>query len=87
MHQTAARRCLEATLAGELPLAALGGDESVVLNAELDASIQARAGTLSFGEVLASKGLIIVVLDDDGAWIEYRPDGTCAVVEPPATAG
>lgn len=31
-HQTAARSRVEAALAGELPLAALGGDESVVLN-------------------------------------------------------
>lgn len=84
MHQTSARRRVEAALAGELPLAALGGDESVVLNAELDASIQARAESLSFGEVLAAEGLITVALDDDGALIEYRPDGTRAVVAPPA---
>ena len=86
MHQTAARRRVEAALAGELPLAELGGGESIVLNAELDASIQARAGALSFGDVLASEGVVTVALDDDGALIEYRPDGTRTVVAP-APAG
>jgi hypothetical protein len=87
MHQTAARRRVEAALAGELPLAELGGGESVVLNAELDASIQARAEALSFGDVLASEGIVTVALDDDGALVEYRPDGTRTVLEPPAPAG
>lgn len=87
MHQTAARRRVEAALAGELPLAELGGGESVVLNAELDASIQARAEVLSFGDVLASEGIVTVALDDDGALVEYRPDGTRTVLEPPAPAG
>lgn len=87
MHQTAARRRVEAALAGELPLAALGGDESFVLNAELDASIQARAESLAFGEMLAAEGLVTVALDVDGALIEYRPDGTRIVVEPSAPAG
>ncbi len=87
MHQTAARRRVEAVLAGELPLAELGGGESVVLNAELDASIQARAETLSFGDVLAAEGVVTVALDDDGALVEYRPDGTRTVLEPPAPAG
>jgi len=87
MHQTAARRRVEAARAGELPLAELGGGESVVLNAELDASIQARAEALSFGDVLASEGIVTVALDDDGALVEYRPDGTRTVLEPPAPAG
>ena len=87
MHQTAARRRVEAALAGELPLAELGGGESVVLNAELDASIQARAEALSFGDVLASEGIVTVALDDDGALVEYRPDGTRTVLEPPTPAG
>lgn len=84
MHQTAARRRVEAALAGELPLAELGGGESVVLNAELDASIQARAEALSFGAVLASEGVVTVALDDDGALIEYRPDGTRSVLAAPS---
>jgi hypothetical protein len=58
-----------------------------VLNAELDASIQTRAESLSFGAVLAGEGLITVALADDGALIEYRPDGSHAVVEPSASAG
>jgi hypothetical protein len=87
MHQTAARRRVEAALAGELPLADLGGGESVVLNAELDASIQARAEALSFGDVLAAEGVVTVALDDDGNLIEYRPDGTRTVVVPSGPAG
>jgi len=87
MHQTVARRRVEAALAGELPLNALGGDESFVINAELDASIQVRAESLAFGEMLAAEGLVTVALDVDGALTEYRPDGTRTIVEPSAPAG
>ncbi len=87
MRHTAARRRVEAALAGDLPLAELGGGESVVLNAELDASIQARAEALSFGDVLASEGVTTVALDDEGALVEYRPDGTRTVLVPPDPAG
>jgi hypothetical protein len=86
MHQTAARRRVEAAMTGGLPLAQLSGAERLVVNAELDASIQSRAGSLSFGAVLAAEGMTTVALDEDGALLEYRPDGSATVLAPPSPA-
>src|SRR5579862_4460226 len=71
MHQTAARRRVEAALAGELAFADLTEAERLVANAELDASIQAEAEHTSFGDRLAGEGVTTVALDEDGALIEY----------------
>jgi hypothetical protein len=87
MHQTAARRRVEAALAGELPFADLTDAERLVANAELDASIQAEAELTSFGDRLAGEGVTTVALDDDGALVEYRPDGSHSVVAAPKPAG
>jgi hypothetical protein len=87
MHQTAARRRIEAVLAGESPLAGLTDDERLVANAELDASIQAQAESMSFGDRLAAEGVTTVALDDDGALVEYRPDGSSTVLAGPDSAG
>ena len=86
MHQTAARRRVEAAMTGGLPLAQLSGAERLVVNAELDASIQSRAGSLSFGDALAAEGITTVALDEDGALVEYRPDGSATVLAPPEPA-
>src|SRR3954449_7062480 len=43
MHDTAARRRVEAVLAGRLPISLVDDEERVVVNAELDASIQRHA--------------------------------------------
>ena len=83
MHQTAARRRVEAALAGELPLADLTDSERVVANAELDASIQAQAESMSFGDRLAAEGVTTVALDDDGSLVEFRPDGSRRVLAAP----
>jgi len=83
MHQTAARRRVEAALAGELPLADLTDSERLVANAELDASIQARAESMSFGDRLVAEGVATVALDDDGSLIEFRPDGSRRVLATP----
>ncbi len=83
MHQTAARRRVEAALGGELPFADLTESERIVANAELDASIQAQAESMSFGEHLAGEGVTTVALDDDGALVEYRPDGSRTVLAAP----
>jgi ParD-like antitoxin of type II bacterial toxin-antitoxin system len=83
MHQTAARRRVEAALGGELPFADLTESERIVANAELDASIQAQAESVSFGEHLAGEGVTTVALDDDGALVEYRPDGSRTVLAGP----
>jgi hypothetical protein len=83
MHQTAARLRVVAALAGELPLADLTEAERLVANADLDASIQMQAQSVSFGERLAAEGVTTVALDDDGALVEYRPDGSCVVLVAP----
>ena len=83
MHQTAARRRVVAALAGELPFADLTEAERLVVNADLDASIQMQAQSVSFGERLAAGGVTTVALDDEGALVEYRPDGSCVVLDAP----
>jgi hypothetical protein len=83
MHQTAARRRVEAALASELPFADLTEAERLVANADLDASIQMQAQSVSFGDRLAAEGVTTVALDDEGALVEYRPDGSCVVLVAP----
>lgn len=76
MRQTAARRRVEAALAGELPERDLTAEERTVFNAELDVSIADAASRASFGEVLAGRGVTTVALDSDGQLRRYHPDGT-----------
>jgi ParD-like antitoxin of type II bacterial toxin-antitoxin system len=83
MHQTAARRRVVAALAGDLPFADLTDAERLVANADLDASIQMQAQSMSFGEQLAAEGVTTVALDDEGALVEYRPDGSSVVLVAP----
>jgi uncharacterized protein (DUF2252 family) len=83
MHDTAARRRVEAALAGEMPLGELSESERLVANAELDVAIQKQAGTISFGERLAAEGVTTVALADDGTLVEYRPDGSEEALAPP----
>ena len=83
MHQTAARRRVVAALAGELPFADLTDAERLVANADLDASIQMQAQSTSFGERLAAEGVTTVALDDEGAMVEYRRDGSSVVLVAP----
>ena len=82
MHQTAARRRVEAALAGELPLAELTVEERLVVHAELDVAVAEAAQTTSFGEVLAGEGITTVALDDDGTLVAYLPDGSIGTVAP-----
>jgi ParD-like antitoxin of type II bacterial toxin-antitoxin system len=79
-RQTAARRKVEAALAGELELAHLTEEEGVVFNAEISAAVQARLADADYGRVLAGRGVTTVALDDDGQIVEHRPDGSSAVV-------
>ena len=80
MHETAARRRVEAALAGSLQLSEPDEYERLVANAELDVAIQARADAASFGARLAAEGVATVALADDGTLVEYRPDGSRTVV-------
>jgi hypothetical protein len=80
MHQTAARRRVEAVLAGTLPLGDLSPDERLVANAELDATIGQHAQSTSYGDRLAAEGITTVALDNAGRLVEHHPDGTSAVI-------
>lgn len=74
-YETAARRRVEATLRGELPLPALGAEERLVANSELDIAIRERAGRAAFGRGLIEAGMAAVALDEHGVLTEFGPDG------------
>jgi hypothetical protein len=76
MTQTAARRRVEAALAGELPERELTSEERAVFSAELDTAISEAARTTSFGKRIAARGITTVALDDDGVLTRHHPDGT-----------
>lgn len=87
MHQTAARRRVVAALAGALPFAELSEAERLVAHADLDASMQMQAQSVSFGERLAAEGVTTVALDDEGALVESRPDGSRVILVAPDSQG
>ena len=80
MHTTAARRRIEDALRGTLDMTDLTTDERTVMSAELDASINATARLMSFGDRLAAEGVVTVALDKEGNLVERRPDGTRAAL-------
>jgi hypothetical protein len=77
---SAQRARVEAALAGELSMRALTGEESTVLNAEISAGIEERLAEVDFGAELAAEGITTVALDAEGNLVEYRPDGTSAIL-------
>ncbi len=81
MPQTSARRRVEAALAGQLPERDLSAEERAVFNAELDASLSEAARKVSFGNVLAARGVTTVALDKDGVLTRYYPDGTTSPLQ------
>ncbi len=81
LRQSASRRRIDAVLAGTLPMTALRQDERAIVNAELDAAITASAAQVDLAGVLASRGITTVALDDDGALVQYHPDGTSVVLD------
>lgn len=74
-QHSAARRKVEAALAGELPLRDLTDEEGIVFNAEISAGIQESLVGADYGATLASRGVTTVALDDDGEIVQYQPDG------------
>ncbi|CAB4948271.1 MAG: hypothetical protein F2842_06370 [Actinobacteria bacterium] len=80
-QSSSARLHVEATLAGEFDERELTPDERVGLNAELDALISESVRTVSFGEVLAARGVTTVALDEQGVLTRYHPDGTTSRLE------
>jgi hypothetical protein len=83
MHESAARRRVEDALAGRLEFRQLDESERLVAHAELDVTIQTRGDDTSFGARLAAEGVTTVALSDDGALVEYRPDGSQTVIAAP----
>ncbi|MDV7243594.1 MULTISPECIES: TA system antitoxin ParD family protein [Rhodococcus] len=79
-RQTAARRRVEDALAGRLPIGELGTEEGTVFNAEINAAIEEQLATAHYGTALAAQGITTVALSEDGQIVEYRPDGTHAVL-------
>lgn len=80
-HQTAARRRIEAALAGELDTRDLTDDEGLVFNAEISAAIEESLATTNYGKTLAAQGITTVALNDNGEIVEYRPDGTTSIIK------
>jgi len=80
MRETAARRRVEAALAGTLELAELSAQELWVVNAEIDVAIQERAGRTSYGDALAREGVTTVALDESGKLMQHHPDGSSTVL-------
>jgi hypothetical protein len=78
---SASRRRVEAALAGELSERELTSHERVTFNAELDAAICESARAIDLGEVLASRGVTAVGLDDEGRLMRYHPDGSTSELD------
>lgn len=81
MADPAARRRVEAAVAGELPLEQLPPVERAAANAEIDTAIERHGQAVAFGARLAAEGVTTVALDGDGRLVEHRPDGSTAVLE------
>ena len=79
-QHSAARRRVEAALAGDLAASELTVEEGVVFNAEIAAAIEQSLARTNYGDVLAAQGITTVALNDAGDIVEHRPDGTSAVL-------
>jgi hypothetical protein len=79
-QHTAARRRVEAALAGDMQLRELTVEEGVVFNAEIAAAIQENLAESNYGELLAHRGITTVALNEAGKIVEYRPDGSSVVL-------
>jgi hypothetical protein len=79
-RDSAARRRVEAALAGELDVTELSEEEGVVFNAEISAAIQESLADDDYGQALAARGITTVALNEDGQIVEHRPDGSSVVV-------
>lgn len=67
--------------ANEVDERELTPDERLWLNAELDALISESVRTVSFGEILAARGVTTVALDEQGVLTRYHPEGTTSRLE------
>ena len=78
--EASARRRVDQALAGDLALRDLTFAERSVVNAEIDAAISGAASEISFGEVLAARGVTTVALDEAGHLVRHHPDGTSSTL-------
>ncbi|ORA38767.1 TA system antitoxin ParD family protein [Mycobacterium aquaticum] len=81
-QHSAARRKVEAALAGDTPLRDLTAEEGIVFNAEISAAIEESLARSNYGAALAARGVTTVALDDNGDIVQYRPDGSTSVLVP-----
>jgi ParD-like antitoxin of type II bacterial toxin-antitoxin system len=79
-QQSAARRKVEAALAGDVPLRDLTVEEGVVFNAEVSAALEESLARADYGKTLAARGVTTVAINDDGEIMQYRPDGSTTVL-------
>lgn len=79
-QHSAARRKVEAALAGGLEVSELSAEEGVVFNAEISAAIEESLAGTDYGALLAARGITTVALDESGQIIEHRPDGSSSVL-------
>ncbi|GAS98306.1 hypothetical protein RMCC_5271 [Mycolicibacterium canariasense] len=79
-QHSAARRKVEAALAGETPLSVLTAEEGAVFNAEIAAAIEENLAKADYGATLAARGITTVAVDENGDMVQYRPDGSTAVL-------
>ncbi|WP_066897469.1 TA system antitoxin ParD family protein [Mycolicibacterium houstonense] len=79
-QHSAARRKVESALAGDTLLRDLTAEEGAVFNAEIAASIEENLAAADYGATLAGRGITTVALDENGDIVQYRPDGSTAVL-------
>jgi hypothetical protein len=80
--ESAARRRVEAALAGTLPTHELTAEEGLVFNAEISAALDKDLAGIHYGHILAAESVTTVALDETGQIRQYRPDGTDALLPP-----
>src|ERR1700677_2088496 len=80
-HHSTARRRVEAALEGTVALKDLSPEERLVTNAEVDAALAERLGTVDYGDVLAAAGVATVALDDEGRLVRHDADGTTTLLD------
>lgn len=79
-QQGAARRKVEAALAGGVELSELSIEEGVVFNAEISAAVEESLSDTDYGALLAARGITTVALDEAGQIVQHRPDGSTSVL-------
>ena len=81
-QHSAARRKVEAALAGGVELHELTAEEGVVFNAEIAAAIEESLADTDYGALLTARGITTVALDESGQMVQHRPDGSSSVLHP-----